>query len=142
MWVRVRFCIGSRKHRLSGLSVVFCSMQSLKIHLMLPPYAINYHFCLTLCALFPSVLSATKQSRSLWYVFFFFFCKSATVNSFFFFCKFSFICCGWYSLYALVSSRFFEALQAKSQIVDRLYLAIVEFHIVHKALIYINLWHG
>lgn len=53
----VRFCNGYDW----AVSVVFCSLQSLKIHLMLPPYAINYHFCLTLFGSFCS--GRTEQSR-------------------------------------------------------------------------------
>ena len=46
-----------------SLCGVFWPLQSLKIHLMLPPYVINYHFCLTLFSA-PSVLGA-HQSHPL-----------------------------------------------------------------------------
>lgn len=58
--MKKRVCFSSNGYDWA-VSVVFCSLQSLKIHLMLPPYAINYHFCLTLFGSFCS--GRTKQSR-------------------------------------------------------------------------------
>lgn len=58
--MKKRVCFSSNGYDWA-VSVVFCSLQSLKIHLMLPPYAINYHFCLTLFGSFCS--GRSKQSR-------------------------------------------------------------------------------
>lgn len=116
-----------------SLCGVFWPLQSLKIHLMLPPYVINYHFCLTLFSA-PSVLGA-HQSHPL--------CALVHRAAFFRCCCcclcsiichglvfFSFSCCGGLVCIGLQLILFLSALNPE---VDRLCWVAIHcwIHIVH-----------
>lgn len=148
---RVRFCI-DWMGKSAVFVCIFCLLQSLKIHLMLPPYAINYHFCLTLFGSFCSS-GRTKQSHPFADLvfctvrFFFSTLHSCKMRPVFFCCWFvfslHFIHSLWLVLWnALVSSWLlsqYARLRTTNPGVDRLccvvFMSIVGFHIVHRALI-------
>lgn len=122
--------------RLSGLSVVFCPLQSLKIHLMLPPYVINYHFCLTLFGSLCSGRSNTKSSALRVHFSLFFFLLCIICHGLLFFSH-SFVVVGrsvgWsvcVGLQLILSHSLVLSLGLKSRS-RQIVLAIVEFHIVH-----------